>query len=165
MAQQAAFGTILKVFDVLTDYTFDAVAYVRTISAPGLGLESLDTSGHDASGGNNAAVGGMLDAGELSLDIAWDPSNATHDLLSDLMANRKFSIFQLIWPDDEIDNYRGFVVGFEPGAPFDQLLTATVQIRMSGNPLLKDSIGFSWLATEGGDVVKQEGGGLILMEF
>ena len=165
MAQQAAFGTTLKVFDVLADYAFMSVAYVTDIQAPGLGLDALDTSHHATTSGARTAVAGLLDPGELTLDILWDPSAATHVLLIDLFIGRTGSLFQISYPDATLDNFQGFVTGFEPSAPFDELLTGTVNLRMTGRPLIDDSSGYNYLAlVDGGDPVILETGGLILME-
>lgn len=164
MAQQAAFGTTLKAFDVLADYAYETVAYVTDIQAPGLGLDALDTSQHATTNGARTAVGGLLDPGELSLDILWDPAAATHDLLLDLLTGRTGSLFQITYPDATVDNFQGYVTGFEPGAPFDELLVGKVVLRMTGRPLIDDSNGYNYLALEGGDPVILETGGLILME-
>lgn len=166
MAQQAAFGTTLKAFDVLADYTLDTVAYVRNIDAPSLALDALETTEHASSGGNTTAVAGVADAGEMTLGIAWDPSEASHDLLLDLLIARTSTLVQLVWPDTVTDTYVALVTGFEPRAPFDELLTADVRMRMSGKPLIADSGGIDWLALEGsGDPVKLENGGIILLEW
>lgn len=164
MAQQAAFGTTLKAFDVLTDYAYETVAYVTDIQAPGLGLDALDTSQHATTSGARTAVAGLLDPGELTLDILWDPSAATHDLLIDLLTGRTSSLFQITYPDATVDNFQGYVTGFEPGAPFDELLSGTVNLRMTGRPLIDDSNGYNYLAQEGGDLVILETGAIILME-
>jgi hypothetical protein len=164
MAQQAAFGTTLKAFDVLADYAYETVAYVTDIQAPKLALDALDTSEHASTDGKRTAVAGVLDGGEMTLEILYDPAAATHDLLLDLLTGRTGSIYQVTYPDATVDNFQGYVTRFEPGAPFDDLLMGTVTLRTTGRPLFDDSNGYEYLAQEGGDPVILETGGLILME-
>lgn len=165
MAQQAAFGTVLKAFDVFTDYAYETVAYVQDINSASLGLDALDSSQHASTSGFRTQVAGVLDPGEITLELLYDYSAATHNLLIDLIANRTSSIFQVVWPDTTADNFVGYVSKFETGAPFDDLLSATVTLRATGTPIFNDAAGYNYLVTEAGDVVILETGGIILMEY
>lgn len=163
MAQQAAYGTALKVFDIYTALAYVTVAYVRDISGPNLSLDALEDTAHDTSGAARGFLGGLLDAGEVTLDLAWDAANSSHDVLLNLLINRQGSIFQLVWPDTSQDNFRAFVTAFEPSAPVDNLLTANVTLRLNSFPILDDTTGFTYLEDESGEALLTEGGDLILI--
>lgn len=163
MAQQSAYGAELRVFDTLDTLDYVAVAYVRDISGPSLALDALDDTGHDSAGGTRTFQAGLLDAGEVTLELHWDAANASHDLLLTFMTSRLEGVFQVEWPDATVDNFRAFVTGFEPSAPVDGLLTASVTLRLNSFPILGDADGFDFLETEAGVPILTENNELILI--
>lgn len=163
MAQQSAFGTTLDVFDIYTNLAYVEVAYVRDISGPGLSLDALEDTVHGSANGYREFTGGLLDAGEVTLDLFWDAANNSHDVLLNLMLNRQESIFKLTYPDSTQDNFRAFVTAFPPAAPVDGMLSASATLRINGFPILNDATGFDYLETEAGVPILTEGGDLILI--
>lgn len=131
MAQQAAFGTLLEIDNA----GYSTVAYVRDISGPNLSMDTIETTNHSSSSGWRTYVAGLIDGGEISANIAWDPGAATHGnstgLLSEL-TGRTIEGFRVTWPDTSTFTFDGLVTGFEPGAPHDGLLTADVRIKVTG---------------------------------
>ena len=132
MAQQAAFGTQ---FQIDNGGSYTTVAYVRDISGPSFSMDTVETSSHGSSGGWRTFVPGLIDGGEVSLDLLFDPSEATHmnstGLLSEL-TGRTIEGFKIIWPDSITFTFNGLVTGFEPGAPFEDALTGSATIKVTG---------------------------------
>jgi len=164
MAKQHAFGTVLKVFDSFTNYAYETVAYVAEISGAGLELDATETTSHESADDAREFVGGLKGGGEISMTIHYDPGAAnTHDVLRQLLVNRYVGLFQIVYPDNTQDNWRGLVTSFEPSAPMDDMLTASVTIQTTGFPILDDTDGFAFLAQEDGDPLLLENGDLILI--
>jgi len=133
MAKMAAFGTLLKRGLV-------TVAYVQSITGPGLSLDTEDVTTHDSTGAWEEHVGTVLRSGEISLDIEFDPSNATQNntasgLLAD-MFSRVAAEYSITFPDATVWSFSAFVTGFEPSAPHDGALTASVKMKLTGQPTL-----------------------------
>jgi len=133
MAKYDAFGCYLE--KGATTY-----AQVTNISGPGLSLDTEDVTSHDSTGGWEEVVGTILRSGEVTLDIVYDPAHATHTgLLTDLAARTLITTFHLVFSDDAATewDFDAFVTGFEPTAPVDGALTATVKFKLSGDPTLR----------------------------
>jgi len=133
MSKLAAFGTKLLRGAV-------EVAQVQSISGPGLALDTEDVTSHDSPGGWEEVVGTILRSGEISLDIVYDPKVATHKyatggLLHDL-ANRVTTTYTLTFPDSTSWSFSALVVGFEPSAPVEGALTASVTLKLTGSVTL-----------------------------
>ena len=133
MSKLAAFGTKLLRGAV-------EVAQVQSISGPGLALDTEDVTSHDSPGGWEEVVGTILRSGEISLDIVYDPKDATHKyatggLLHDL-ANRVTTTYTLTFPDSTAWSFSALVVGFEPSAPVEGALTASVTLKLTGSVTL-----------------------------
>ena len=139
MPEYAAFGTVLNMGD--GSGGFDAIAQVTNIGGPALALDTTDVTCHDSTGGWEEVVGTILRTGEVSLDLAYDPADGTHDVTTGLakkMKDKTLEHFQLIFPDTATTewDFDAFVTGFDPSAPHDGALTAAVTLKISGAPTL-----------------------------
>lgn len=124
--------------------TRDAVeiAYVTNIGGPGLARDTLESTHHRSTAMYRTFIKGLKDGGEVSLDLNFDPANATHNaaagILADFANDVDISTWVITWPDTGLTTWTfdGIVTGFEPSAPFDDKLSATVTIKVSGQPTL-----------------------------
>jgi len=135
MAKYAAFGISLNKGG--TEY-----AQVTNISGPGLSLDTEDVTSHDSTGGWEEVVGTILRSGEITLDLEFDPANATHKyaaggLTYDLVQKTAIE-FTLVFPDAATTTwtFNALVVGFEPAGPVGGALTATAKFKLTGQPTL-----------------------------
>ena len=135
MAKYAAFGCALK-------RGATAIANVTNISGPGLSLDTEDVTSHDSTGGWEEVVGTILRSGEITLDIVYDPDNATHKyaaggLIHDLVS-RTAQTYNLYFSDSTPATwaFSALVTGFNPGMPVGGALTASVSMKLTGQPTL-----------------------------
>jgi hypothetical protein len=128
----SAFGTALEM-----DGT--EIANVKNISGPGLTLDTEDVTTHDQSTAWEEAVGTILRSGEVTLDIVYDPADATHVALITEMEAKTTAAFDLKFPGGTMWEFDAFVTGFEPDAPVDGALAASVTIKIDGEPTLDSS--------------------------
>jgi len=135
MAKYAAFGCALKKGG--TEY-----AGVTNISGPGLALDTVDVTSHDSTAGWEEVVGTILRSGEISLDLVYDPADATHKyaaggLLYDLVQRTAIAL-TLVFSDTAATtwSFNALVTGFEPSMPVDGFLGASVTMKLTGQPTL-----------------------------
>lgn len=138
MANYDAFGTKLKRGG--TGGT--AIAQVTNIGGPGMSVETYDVTSHDSTGKWREFVSGLKDGGEISLDLNFDPANATQKAaaggaLFDMTAGTATN-YALVFPDSATTSwtFNAFVTAFEPTAPHDGKLTATCTLKITGAPTL-----------------------------
>lgn len=115
------------------------VAAVTNIGGPGLGLDTTDVTTHDQATAWEETVATIIRSGEVTLDIVYDPADATHDAGTGLiyrLEDKIYSFFKLIFSEDTEWEASGYVTGFEPGSPVDGALTASVKLKITGQPLL-----------------------------
>jgi predicted secreted protein len=138
-----AFGTILA-REGNTPGTYVALANVSNIGGPGLSRETIDVTAHDSPNAYRQFVGGLKDPGEISFDINYDP--LVHDTLVadlDLTASGGAKNWKITWPKSTGQvtagntwTFPAIMTGFEPGAPIDDKLSASVTLKVSGKPVL-----------------------------
>ena len=137
----SAFGTLLKIGDGGSPESFTTIAEVTNIGGPSLSLDPIDVTNHSSTGGWKEFIGGLLDGGEVSFEINYDPVGATHDASTGLIADmsaRTVRNFQLVFPDtgNTTWSFSALVTAFQPSEPIDNKLSASVTLKVSGQPTL-----------------------------
>lgn len=120
------------------------IAEVTNIGGPKLARDTLEATHHKSPGMWREFIKGLKDAGEVSLDLNFMPFNTTHNaslttgILADFADDTTVSAWVLTFPDAGGTqwSFDGIVTGFEPSSPFDDKLTASVTIKVTGQPTL-----------------------------
>lgn len=139
MAGIDGFGTELRRGDGEASESFVAIAEVTSISGPGLSRETIDVTSHQSPGQWMEFLGGLKDGGEVSFDINYDPDQ--HDTLTDDFNDSAPRNYELAWPTtpETVWDFAAILTGFEPEGPYDDKLSASVTLKVSGQPTLTGS--------------------------
>ncbi|WP_031104276.1 phage tail tube protein [Streptomyces sp. NRRL S-146] len=134
MAGLDAFGTQLQRGDGATPTeTFMAIANVTDITPPGLERETLDVTSHGSPDAWREFIGGLKDGGEVEIDINYDPRE--HDSLIADFGDTAPRNYLVVWPL-ELGTwaFAAVLTNFEPEAPHDDKLAASLTFKVSGKP-------------------------------
>lgn len=136
MAGQDGFGTLLKRGDGGTPEVFTAIADATGISGPGLSRETIDVTSHGSPDQWMEFAGGLKDGGEVSVDVNYQP--ALHDTLVDDFDDDAPRNYQIVFPDEDETTWgiKAIMTGFEPDAPYDDKLSASLTFKVTGKPTL-----------------------------
>lgn len=144
MAEYAGFGALLQIGDSTNQATanYTTIAQVQDISGPGLSLNTDDVTAHDSTGGWMEFVATVKDGGEVSFDIVYDPAGGTHEnasggLLYEL-DQKTAKAYKIVFPDtaNTAWTFNAFVTAYEPSAPVDGKLAASITLKITGQPTL-----------------------------
>lgn len=132
----AAYGTKLLVGDGATPTeAFAALAEVRNIGGPNTSVDTTDVTPHSTSAPWRHHVATLIDGGEVSLDLNFLPDAADQSALrADMIARTKRN-FRIEWPTVPTAHrasFAAFVTGFQPSAPHDGELSASVTLKVTG---------------------------------
>jgi hypothetical protein len=86
-------GTMLLISDS-GDYS--TVACVTALAGPASSVTMLDSTCLESE--TVTRIAGIIDSGEVTITINWDPDAATHEDLRDLLVGRASEDFAIIWP-------------------------------------------------------------------
>lgn len=143
MATQAisSFGTLLKIGDGAPTEAFTTIAEVMDISGPSLAQGTVEVTSQAATARYREFIATLKDGGEISFDINYITTDGTHDPTTGLLNDFEDGTlrnFQLVFPDTGSTTWTipSIVTGFEPSAPVDGALTASVTLKVSGQPTL-----------------------------
>ena len=138
----SSFGTLLKIGGGGTAEQFTTIAEVRDISGPPLGLGTEEVTSQSSPGGWREFVPTLLEAGEVTFDLNFVPTDPTHSYsagLIDDMVSRTLRNFELVFPDTGATTwaFAAYVTGVEPDEPVEGALAASVTLTISGQPTLE----------------------------
>ena len=136
MAGINGLGTQLKRGDGADPEVFTAIASPTGITPPGMSRETIDVTAHDSPDGWMEFIGGVKDGGEFSTDVNYDPPQ--HDVIAGDFEDTAPRTYQIVFPDPAQTTwtFKGILTGFEPDAPSDDKLAATLTWKVSGKPTL-----------------------------
>lgn len=137
----AAHGTLLQIGDGATPTEgFTTIAEVKDIDL-GLAQEPIEVTNHSSTDGWRERIGGLLDGGEVTFEVNFLPADDTQDfpagLLKDMVDRTKRN-FKVVFTDTANTEWLipALVSSFEPSAPVDGALTASVTLTAAGKPTL-----------------------------
>ncbi|MEV0639043.1 phage tail tube protein [Streptomyces sp. NPDC050619] len=136
MAGLDAFGTQLQRGDGATPTeTFAALANVTDITPPGIERETYDVTAHDSPEAWREFIGGLKDGGEVEIEVNYDPRD--HDALIADFADPNPRNYKVVWPQN-LGNWAfgAILTNFEPEAPHDDKLAASLTFKVSGKPTI-----------------------------
>jgi len=135
----SAFGTFLRMGDGASPENFATIAEVKSISGPKMSMDTIDVTNHSSGIPWREYMAGLSDAGEITFDVNFIPTSATHSASTGMLAdmiNRTRRNYQIIFPDTGHTAWQflGFVTGFETGEEIDNVITSSVTIKVTGKP-------------------------------
>lgn len=140
MAGRDGFGTLFqRATTISPGTTYETIANVTNISGPERTRETIDVTAHDSPDGWMEFIGGLKNGGEVSLDINYDPAEATHDLDDDFDDAEPRNYRIVILPDTE-DEYtwqlKGILTTLGDEFPYDDRQQRSMTIKVTGKPTL-----------------------------
>jgi len=130
----SSFGTLLQRGDGASPETFTTIAEVKDITPPSLELGTEEVTSHGSPDGWREYVGTLLDGGEVEFELNFIPTDAGHQALISDMQNRVNRNFKIVFPDGSTWSFTALVTKFEPDAPVEGVLTASVTLKVTGKP-------------------------------
>lgn len=139
MAGKAGFGMVVNFGTATGTTTTATLTNVTNISGLDGETETLDVTSHDSTGSYREKVASFLDAGQMTLDLNFDPNSTTHRATSGgilyLRDQRTIVPWEVKFPGSPTHKFavQGFVksAGFE--APFDDKISGSVVVELTGS--------------------------------
>jgi hypothetical protein len=137
----SSFGVLVKKGDGGSPEVFATIAELLDIEGPSLELDTEEVTSHASTDGWAEYIGTILDAGEVTFDVNYVPTNATHNASTGLikdMVNRTKRNFQIVFSDSGNTTwaFTALVTKMGPAAPVRGALRGSVTLRITGKPTL-----------------------------
>lgn len=136
MAEYTGFAGSLKT-EISSVYT--TIAQVRDINGPNRSRDTVEVTSRDSTGQAKEYLAGLLENGEVTFDVVFDPDTQTHSAsasggLQTLMDSGTLNNFRVSFADTTATTatFAGLVTGFQPTMPLNGAQTASATIKISG---------------------------------
>ena len=133
MAKNIGFKSILA---VATTTGAAEIGQVRNISGPGVSANDVDTTCLDSTSNYRTFSCGLLDPGEVTFGVAYDPALTAHKRLAFYMGQRSAKTFTVYHGSStgDTDAFVAYVKGLGREIPLDDLITADITLKVTGIP-------------------------------
>jgi hypothetical protein len=138
------YGSVLEIFDVdSSPPAWARIAEVTSITPPGLSADAQEATHTESTGGFREFIPGLLDGGECSAEMNFIPGGPGAALIIARMKAREVVQARVIFNDGDHDaspigatvwSFNAVVTGFEPEAPVEETMTASVTFKVTGEP-------------------------------
>ena len=133
MAKTHGYGSVL----VVTTTTGDAnIGQIRSISGPGVSGSDVDTTTLDSSSNYRTFVAGLLDPGEVTINLVYAPTTVSHKRLVYYMSQRStkgFKVYHGSTAGTE-QTFSAYIKGMGREIPLDDLITGDLTLKVTGKP-------------------------------
>jgi hypothetical protein len=133
MAGKVSQGTTLSRESSLGSASFTAVANVVSWDGPSTENPEIDVTALSSTA--KEFLGGLVDFGELTLEINYDPNNATHQqIFADMEASPPtVTGWRIQFQNPTINFYwPAFIKGFSISGAVDEKMSGSLTLRLSG---------------------------------
>lgn len=129
------YGIILKVGDggSPTELFTDIGLEITSLTPPGYTRDALDATHMQSPDRFREFIAGLMDAGEVSMDLNWVPI-AADAAIAALEAGKQN--YQILIPGDVTITFSGICTAYSPSAPLGDKMTASATFKVSGKPVL-----------------------------
>lgn len=135
---EAAFGITFGYADTI-DGSYTSLGEISDLTPPSITKDIIETTNHGSTNGVKTYIGGLVDNGEASVTVNYDPEDAAHTAVRNLAKTAheatsalKFFKFTFANSGASTEAFQGIVTGFEQSAPIDDKLSATFTIKVTG---------------------------------
>ena len=128
------YGVQLQMGDGGSPEVFAPVARVRKLNGPGVSVDTSDVTTLD-SGKWKEFLDGLIDGGEVSFNIVFNPQEATHGPQSGLwkkMTEGGRHNFKVVFPDTSTLAFAALVTKFTPDYDETKEIAADITLKVSG---------------------------------
>lgn len=97
---KSGFGTLIEKSDGGSPAVYTPIAEVYNIKAPSLSRDTIDVTHHESTAGWREFIGGLPNAGEVTLDVNFLPANATQTAqTTNLSSSSPFNTYRIVFSD------------------------------------------------------------------
>lgn len=136
MTKSVGYGSVLIVCSSSDGTTENNIAQVRSISGPGVSGNDVDTTTLDSSSNYRTFTAGLLDPGELTVSIVYDPTAASHTRLARYMGDRYTANWKVAAGSSggTLTTFSGYIKGMTREIPLDDVISCDLTIKVTGKP-------------------------------
>lgn len=126
------YGGLLEISDD-NGVSWTEIEEVFNITPPSSAVDIIDATHMQSPGRDREFILGLNDPGECSMEMNFVPGSASDTFLLAIKAAYKRVKCRITWPNAVVWSFDGLLTGYEPSAPTDDRMTATITFKVTGS--------------------------------
>lgn len=126
------YGALLEI-STDSGSTWTEIEEVFNITPPSSSVDIIDATHMQSPGRDREFIVGLNDPGECSMEMNFVPGSATDEFLLTVKAAYATVKCRVTWPNAVTWAFDGLMTGYEPSAPNEDKMTATVTFKVTGS--------------------------------
>jgi hypothetical protein len=128
------YGTTFTVGDGGSPEVFTELAEVTNVTGPAVVRETHDATHMGSPNRYREFVAGLVDGGEVTVDMNYVAGGATEILLNACLEQVAARNYRITTPNTEVLAFSGFCTAKSAAIPLDDLMTLSATFKVSGDP-------------------------------
>lgn len=129
------YGTLFQLLTSTGPDVWTTIGEQTNITPPSIAADAVDATHSESPSGRREFIPGLVDEGEVSFDINYEPGAAAFaTLLSKL---RQVVTARLVFPNSSKWQFSGILTAVAPEAPIDAKMSASVTFKLTGESELQ----------------------------
>lgn len=116
--------------------TFTALAEVYSVTPPETSVDQVDVTHYGSPNRSREFKPALSDNGTASAEMNYVPGSDTDQRIRAMKDNGEVIGFQVTYEDGTMVEFTGFVTSYAQSLPVDDRMTATIQIKVTGEVTL-----------------------------
>lgn len=140
MATEAAigYGTKVRVATPEDPVTFLELGEITGVTPPPMTRDIIDATHMASPNRFREFIAGLVDGGEMSMTMNFVAASASTTRLLAMQTETEPSPVEVEFPNGSVWSFNAYCTGFEPDAPVDDKMTASVTFKVTGAPTFED---------------------------
>lgn len=127
------YGSAFAVESAAASGVYTTLAEVTDITPPSESVDVIDVTHMASPDSTREFIQGLMDPGEVSLEMNFEPSSATDDFIRAWRSSRETRSCKITFPNSVTWIFDGFVTGYEPTIPLEDKMTATLTCKVTSS--------------------------------
>lgn len=127
------YGSTFALGDGADPEVFTPLAEVFDITPPSDAVDVIDATHMASPNATREFIIGLNDPGECSFEMNFIPGSTADVAIQAVRAARERVNCRITFPNDVTWDFAGILTGYEPAAPTDDKMTATVTFKVTGS--------------------------------
>ena len=132
-AARIGYGSLFAISTAGAAGPWSDIAEITNLTPPSDQLDIIDATHMQSPNATREFILGLNDPGECSFEMNFIPGSDADDLLQAVRAARAKVNCRITFPNLVTWTFEGILTGYEPDAPIDEKMSATVTIKVTGS--------------------------------
>jgi predicted secreted protein len=133
MAAKTGLGMTLA-YESATPGTYTAIGELYDVEGNEITVETVDVTNHSHTDGYRRFIAAMIDGGEISATLAFDPALTVYAALKTIIETRAAKNWKVTYPGGSNTIASGLLIALGRATPMDDRMECSIGIKISGQP-------------------------------